>query len=151
MTVLGAAPTLLGGASLAQLLLALFTVAGALCVLYAAFALYRGHAVQGLALLAPVCCLVVYAVFIYRTDASNPVLAQIYVEILAIALLTCSALERAAFAFDNGSPRLYLCTNVMAFTFALAAAAEGKSLSAALLFGGWALVELGFLLAFSAE
>lgn len=147
LTALGAAASLPGGASLGQLLLGLFTIVGALCVLYAVFALYRGTAVEGVALLAPVCCLVAYAIFLYRADASNPVLAQIYVEILAIAALTYSALERAAFAFRNGSPRACLPANAMAAILALAAAAELKSPASAMLFCGWALAELGFFFA----
>ena len=136
-----------GGSSLPVLLLAVFGVTSAFSVLYVAFALRRGGDVQGVALLVPVCALVVYLIFLYRADASNPVLARIYVEILTVALLTFSAIERAAFAFRNGSPRLCRCAGVMAALLALTAAADGKSLAALLFFAGCALVELGFLAA----
>ena len=135
------------GSSLAMLLLAVFGIASALSVLYVAFTLRRGGDVQGVALLVPVCALVVYLIFLYRADASDPVLARIYVEILTVALLTFSAIERAAFAFRNGSPRLCRCAGVMAALLALTAAADGKSLAALLFFAGCALVELGFLAA----
>lgn len=147
LVVFGAALRLLGGAALADFLLGVFAVVAALCVLYAVFALYRGNEVQGVALLVPVCCLVVYMIFLYRSDASDPVLARIYIEILAVAFLTYAALERAAFAFRAGSPRACRIAGAMACVLAAAAAGEFKSPAATLLFGGCALTELGFLCA----
>lgn len=151
LVVFGAALRLLGGAAPADFLLGMFAVVAALCVLYAVFALYRGNEVQGVALLVPVCCLVVYMIFLYRADASDPVLARIYIEILAVALLTYAALERAAFAFRGGSPRAYRIAGAMACVLAAAAAGEFKSPSATLLLVGCALTELGFLCAAELE
>lgn len=145
LVMAGGAAGLMGRGSAGFALLSVFAVAAALSVLYVVFALYRGKSAQGIALLVPVCCLVVYLIFIYRTDASNPLLARIYVEILAIAALTYAALERAAFAFGNGSPRVYLPVNAMAAVLAACAAAEGRSMASVLLFAGCALAELGFL------
>lgn len=143
----GAALSALGGGTLLTLLLAAFCAAGAACTLYTVFGLYRGGEVQGMALLVPVCALAVRLVFLYRTDAADPVLARIYIEILAVAALTLSALERAAFAFRSGSPRVYLPVSGLAVLLALTAAVEQRSLAGLALFAGGALVELGFLAA----
>ena len=128
-------------------LLTPLAVAAALCLLYAVFALYRGAAVQGVALLVPVCALAVYLILLYRADAFDPVLARTCVELLAVAALTFSALERAAFAFRNGSPRVFLPACAMSVVLALCAAAEGGGFARLALFLGGALVEAGFLLA----
>lgn len=147
LTILGAAALLLAERSMLVLLLGMLTAVSALCVLYVVFGLYRGGEAQGGALLVPVCYLLVYVILLYREDASNPILARIYVEILAVALITCAALERAAFAFQNGSRRWYLPVSAMALILCAAAAAELRSAVHVLLFGGCALVELGFLCA----
>ena len=146
LMVLSAESAVLGYGSSAMLP-AVFLAASACCLLYTVFALSRGSAVQGVALLVPVCCLVVYLIVLYRSDASDPVLARIYVEILAVALLTYSAVERAAFAFRNGSPRVWVPVCAMAVVLSVAAAAELQSLTDLLFFLGCALVELGFLCA----
>ena len=147
LVMLGAAASALGRGSLRQSVLAVVGAAGAVCTLYAVFALYRDGDARGTVLLVPVCSLVVYLVFLYRADASNPVLAGIYVEVLALAALTYSALERAAFAFRNGTPRLYFPVSAASVVLALTAAAERRSLAAVLLFTGCAFAELGFLAA----
>lgn len=151
LVMAGGAASLMGRGSLGVGLLSVFAVAAALCVLYVVFSLYRENAFHGVALLVPVCCLVVYLIFLYRADASEPVLAKIYIELLAAAALTYASLERAAFAFANGSPRLYLPVNAMAFVLAVCAAAEMRSMAATLLFAGCALIELGFLRAANFE
>lgn len=133
--------------STVTVLLALFAVVAAACMLYVVFALYRGNEVQGLALLVPICALIVFLVFAYRADASDPVLARTYIEILAVAVLTLSAAQRASFVFGGSSPRLYVPVSAVAALLAIAAAAEGGSLSRLALFVGCAAVELGFLAA----
>lgn len=143
----GAAAAVMGYGSLRMVLPTAFAVAAALSLLYTVFTLYRGNAVQGIVLLVPVCCLVVYLILLYRTDAANPVLARIYVEILAVSALSLGALELAAFGFLGGAPRVYLPANALALILSLAAAAERKNLAASLLFLGCALLELGFLAA----
>ena len=120
---------------------------GGLCALYAVLCLRRGTELSGPVLLGPVCCLLVYVVFLYRADAADPVLAHIYVEILASAALTLAWLERSAFAFRNGAPRLYLPLSELAALLSLTAAVDLRSLPSALLYAGCALGELGFLLA----
>lgn len=147
LVLAGGAMSLLGHGALSLPLLVLFGAAGAFCLLYTVFTLYRGGAAQGIALLVPVCALVVYLVFLYRAEASNPVLAAIYVEILTLCVLTVSMLQIAAFAFRDGAPRAYLPTGAMAFVFALTAAAELRSLASVLLLLGCGAVEFGFLAA----
>lgn len=142
-----AAATVMGYGSLRHVLLTTFAVAAALSLLYTVFSLYRGNAVQGIVLLVPVFCLVVYLVFLYRADAADPILAGIYVELLAASALTLSSLELAAFAFLGGAPRVFLPAGAMALVLSIAAAAERKSLAVSLLFLGCALLELGFLAA----
>lgn len=149
LVMVGAAASALGHGSLRQsaLVLAVAGAAGAVCTLCAVFALYRDGDVGGMVLLVPVCSLVVYLIFLYRADASDPVLAGIYVELLALAALTYSALERAAFAFRNGAPRLCFPISALSVVLAFAAAAECRSPAAVLLFSGCAFAELGFLAA----
>ena len=139
--------TLSASGGVVTVLLALFAVASAACVLYAVFALCRRNEPQGLALLVPICALVVFLVFVYRADATDPVLARTYVEILGIAALTLSAAQRAAFAFGGSSPRRYVPISAAALLLAVAAAAEGGGLPRLALFVGCAAVELGFLAA----
>ncbi len=145
LVILGGAAELLGRGTLSNPVLAALSAAGAACTLYAVFALYRSGALRELALLVPVCALVVYLIFLYRTDASDPVLANVYVEILALSALTLASLERAAFAFATGMPRLYVPVSAMAAVLSVTAASERRSLAAVLLFMGCALVEVGFL------
>lgn len=149
LVMAGAGASAMGRGSLRQgaLVLAAAGIAGAVCTLYAVFALYRDAGVQGGVLLIPVCSLVVYLIFLYRADASDPVLAGVYVELLALAALTYSALERAAFAFENGAPRVSFPVCALSVVLALTAAAECRSLAAVLLLTGCAFTELGFLAA----
>lgn len=149
LVMAGVVALALGRGSLRQgaLALAAAGAVGGACALGTVFVLYRDVDVRGTVLLIPVCSLVVYLIFLYRADASDPVLAGIYVEILALAALTYSALERAAFAFRNGSPRLYFSVSALSVMLAVTAAAECRSVAAVLLFAGCAFVELGFLAA----
>lgn len=148
LVLLGAAMAVMSeGGSLSLLLLAIFAAAASVSVLYVVSALRRGGAVQGVALLVPPCALIAYLVFLYRADASDPVFARIYIELLAVMALMLSTIERAAFAFRNGSPRVYRLAAAMAALLLLVAAAEGRSLAALLFFSGCALTELGFLAA----
>ncbi len=135
------------GTGVLQVLLAVFAAASAFGVLCVVFALRRGGAVPGVALLVPVCALIVYLILLYRADAVDPVLARVYIEILAAAALTLSALERAAFAFRDGAPRICVPAGAVAALLALTAAAERQSLSSVLFFAGCALTEAGFLAA----
>ena len=147
LVLAGAAASVMGHGSLHQNALAAVAAAGAVCVLCAIFALYRDGEARGTLLLLPVCSLVIYLIFLYRADASDPVLVGVYVELLALAALTYSALEHAAFAFRSGAPRLCLPVDALSVVLAVTAAAERRSLAAVLLFGGCAFIELGFLAA----
>lgn len=147
LVMAGAAASAVGRGSPLRSVLAVVGAAGAVCTICAVFALYRDGEARGTLLLVPACSLVVYLIFLYRADASDPVLAGVYVELLALAALTYSALERAAFAFRNGAPRLCFSVGALSVVLALAAAAECRSLAAVLLFAGCAFAELGFLAA----
>ncbi|MBO4915153.1 MAG: hypothetical protein J5449_08095 [Oscillospiraceae bacterium] len=132
---------------LQMMLLYVSTVVSAFCLLYVVVTLYRGREVLNVTLLVPVCSLIVYLIFLYRADASDPVLARFYIEILAAALLTFSSLELAGFAFGCGSPRLFMPSAAMAALLSAVNAAQRQSLASMLLFAGCALLELGFLIA----
>ena len=148
LVLLSGGAQLMGRGSLKGAFLAVPALLGGLCALYLVMALYRGAAVNEFLPLVPVCALLVYVVFLYRADAADPVLQRIYPEILASAALTLSWLERAAFAYRCGAPRLYLPLNQLALLLSLLAAADLRSPAAALLGAGCALGELAFLLAF---
>lgn len=139
------------GGTAVSLLLAAFAVAAALSVLSVVFALYRGNEAQNLALLVPICALVVFLIFIYRTNASDPVLARTYVETLAVAALTLSAAQRAAFVFGGSAPRRFVPLGALSALLALTAAADGSGLSHIALLVGSAAIELGFLTAAAFE
>ena len=143
----GAAASALGYGKLNNALLAAFAIAAAAAMLYVIFTLYRGGEPQSVALLVPVCCLAVYLIALYRVDAAEPVLMRTYVELLAVVGLAFTALERAAFAYRNGAPRLYVPASAMTVILSLTAAADRQSLVSLLLFLGCMLVELGFLAA----
>ena len=64
---------------------------------------------------------------------------------ILLCALTLTAMERAAFAYRNGAPRIYVPLSAMSVVLALTAATDQKSLPVTLLFAGWALIELGFL------
>jgi len=131
--------------SLLDMLLAAFSVASAAAVLYVIAALRRGAQTQGVALLIPVCCLMMQLIVLYRADAADPVLARIYIEILALAALTFSAVQRAVFSFHNGSPRASMPIAALGVILALCAAADRKSVASTAFFLSLALVELAFL------
>lgn len=137
--------------SLGTMLLYVAAVVSAFCLLYTVFTLYRGHELLSATLLVPVCSLISFLIILYRADAANPVLAEYYVEILAVAALTVSALELAGFAFGSGSKRVFMPVSAMALLLCVTVAAQRNSLASMLLYGGFALLELGFLLAFGAE
>lgn len=122
-------------------------VFAAVCYLYAVFSIKRRSGTPGLALLLPVIVLLVYLILLYRADASDPVLAHIYVEILAVSALALCSLETAAFAYGCGSPRVLVPSCAAAILCSVALAAEMKSVSSVLLFAGGAMLACGFLAA----
>lgn len=126
----------------------------ALCYLYAVAALRRGKNAQGLALVLPVCALIAALILLYRGDASDPVLAHIYVELLALAALTLCAVLFSAFAYADGAPRFFAPACEAAVLFCVPAALDqflflGKDqgLAGALFFAGGALLALALLAA----
>ena len=143
LTFAGAALLLPSGGT--SVLLAPLVLVGGGALFYVVFSCRRGTEPRSVALLAPALAMALYLVFVYRADAANPVLMRIYMEILALCALTLTAMERAAFAYRNGAPRIYVPLSAMSVVLALTAATDQKSLPVTLLFAGWALVELGFL------
>lgn len=131
--------------SLIETLLPVFLLASAAATLFVVFALFRGSQPEGVFLLIPVCYLALHLIFLYREDASDPILSHYAVALLAVAALTAAMLENAAFAFRNGAPRIFLFVGSLAVILSFAAAAELQSLAWLLFFAGFAFVELAFL------
>jgi len=83
------------------MILSVFLAVGAACLLYATTALRRKAEFPGIALLVPVCAMVLTLILFYREHAADPILRHYYVETLALAALTVLLLEFAAFAFPR--------------------------------------------------
>ena len=101
---------------------------------------------NGMFLLAPVVCLVVRLVLLYRQDSANPVLAAYWVELLALVLVILALYRLAAFAYGAGRTRRFVLYAVPAILLCLASLADGRPLSALLFNGGAALTLTGFLM-----
>jgi hypothetical protein len=105
----------------------------------------KPQAFHGAVLLAPVVCLVVRLVLVYRQDSTNPVLAAFWVEVLALVLTILALYRLSAFAYGAGRTRRFVLYAVPAVTLSLASLADG-GLSTVLFNGGAALTLTGFLL-----
>ena len=70
------------------MILSVFLAVGAACLLYATTALRRKAEFSGVALLVPVCAMVLALILFYREHATDPILRHYYVETLALAALT---------------------------------------------------------------
>ena len=101
---------------------------------------------NGNLLLVPVVVLVVRLVLTYRADSVNPSLSAYYLELLALMLFILSLFRLSSFAFDGGKTRRYVWDTSLAVVLCIATLADGHSYPYALLYGGAALTELGFLL-----
>lgn len=139
------------GMALRAALLPLFLAVSAAAVLYALVCLRKGMPLPSTALLMPSAFLCVQLVFAYRECAKDPVLSNFYIELLALAALAWGFVQLAAFAFRNGSARAYLPFAMISVALSLTAAATAFALVPALLYGGFALVQLAFLAAFRLE
>ena len=133
-----------------QLILGALTLAAAVCLFPAVPACRVGDRkasgpFNGALLLAPVVCLVVRLVLLYRQDSSNPVLAAYWVELLALVLVILALYRLAAFAYGAGRTRRFTLYAVPAILLCLGALADG-GLSSILFNGGAALTLTGFLL-----
>lgn len=126
-----------------SMLLSVFWFACAACVIYVLFALRRGIAFPGVVLLTPVCALVLQMIVSYRNSAADPVLGHLYIEILALAALTMTFLELAAFAFRNGAPRQYLPLSALSVILCACMIAERRSVVSMAFYAGFALILLG--------
>ena len=86
------------------MILPVFLAVGAACLLYATTALRRKAEFPGVALLVPVCAMVLALILFYREHAADPILRHYYVETLALAALTVLLLEFAAREHDERHP-----------------------------------------------
>ena len=125
------------------MLMSAFVAAGALCLIYATTALRRRTSFSGVALLVPVCAMVLTLILFYREHAADPVLRHYYVETLALAALTVMLLEFAAFAFRGGAPRVLVPMSTMSVILCAAALAARPSLAEILFYFGGAWIALG--------
>ena len=134
-----------------QLILGALTVVSAVC-LFPAVAACRlrpnqgARPFNGTLLLAPVVCLVIRLVLVYRQDSANPVLAAYWVELLALVLVILALYRLSAFSCGAGRTRRFVLYAVPAVTLCLGALADGGALSSLLFNGGAALLLTGFLL-----
>jgi len=97
-------------------------------------------------LLVPVLCLVVRLVLTYRLDSIDPALSAYYVELLAVVFLTLGFYRLSSFAFQVGRTPRFVQYAGAAVILCCAALADGRGLSASLLYAGGGLTLLGFLL-----
>ena len=137
-------------ASREHLILGVLTLAAAVCLFPAIPACRAGsretpRPFNGVLMLAPVVCLVVRLVLVYRQDSANPVLAAYWVELLALVFVILALYRLAAFAYGAGRTRRFVLYAVPAIALCLAALADG-GLSNLLFNGGAALTLTGFLL-----
>ena len=125
------------------MILSVFLAVGAACLLYATTALRRKAEFSGVALLVPVCAMVLALILFYREHATDPILRHYYVETLALAALTVLLLEFAAFAFRNGAPRLLVPVCEMSIILCAAAIAARPALEDILFYAGGICIALG--------
>ena len=133
------------------MILPVFLAVGAACLLYATTALRRKAESVGdipctpayVALLVPVCAMVLALILFYREHAADPILRHYYVETLALAALTVLLLEFAAFAFRGGAPRLLMPASTMSVILCAAALAARPTLAEILFYAGGACIALG--------
>ena len=125
------------------MLMSAFAAAGAVCLLYATTALRRRKDFSGVALLVPVCAMVLTLILFYREHAADPVLRHYYVETLALAALTVLLLEFAAFAFRGGAPRVLVPVSAMSVILCAAAIAARPALADLLFYAGGLCLALG--------
>lgn len=125
------------------MILSVFLAVGAACLLYATTALRRKAEFPGVALLVPVCAMVLALILFYREHAADPILRHYYVETLALAALTVLLLEFAAFAFRGGAPRLLMPASTMSVILCAAALAARPTLAETLFYAGGACIALG--------
>lgn len=130
------------------------TAFSAVCLFPAAAAISAGkrsrrrHSVAPPAMLMPLAPLVVRLVLTYRLRSSSPVLTAYCVELLAISALILAFFRLAAFAYEDGSTQSFPLWSAVSVIFCCATLGDGHDLSGYLFFGGCALIQLGFLMAF---
>lgn len=98
-------------------------------------------------LLAPVVCLVVRLVLIYRTVSINPTLAAYYPQLLALAALILTGYRLSSFAYRCGQTRRFALYAVWAVVLCMACLGDlGSGLGLLTFHAGGTLIALGLLL-----
>ena len=126
------------------MILSVFLAVGAACLLYATTALRRKAEFPGIALLAPVCAMVLALILFYREHAADPILRHYYVETLALAALRNSELETtyAPTARAAASAKM-MPASTMSVILCAAALAARPTLAEILFYAGGACIALG--------
>ena len=137
----------LGGMAGVTVLLAAFLAVSGACAFCVLVCLRKGRAFPGIAAGFPAAYLAVQLIFTYRECAKDPVLMNFYLELIALAALAWAFVQLCAFAFRGGSARGYLTFAMLSVALSFAGAVTAATLFWMLLLGGFALVQLAFLLA----
>ena len=111
----------------------------------------RGELNGGSMLLAPVICLVVRLVMLYRINSIDPVLQGYYVELLAVVFAALAFYQLAGFVFGQGNARWYGICSGLAVVLCLTTLGDMQDVSGTLFYGGCALSVLGFWLLYRTD
>lgn len=136
------------GVAPVSILSAVFLALCGAAAIYAVFCLRSGAAFSPVALLVPVCYLLVRLILVYRSNSKDPFLMDYYPAILACAMLCLAFLLLAAFAYRNGAPRRFSAAASLGVLFALMYGLDGiltRSFSSAACFIGLALILFAFM------
>jgi len=140
-----AATSVLSYPSLLSALLSVGYLSSAGVILCTVFQLRRQNELAGSLLIVPVCTLVLQLVFTYRSCANDPTLGHTYIEILMVCALMTVSLEFAAFAFRNGTLRLFVPLTAMSVVLCTCHLAECSTTSARLFAVGFTVLMVAFL------
>jgi len=137
------------------MILGVLAIVSAVCLFPAVAACRHGNlntgSFNGSLLLAPVICLVIRLVILYRINSIDPVLQAYYVELLAVVFAALAFYQLAGFAFGQGKTRWYGVCSGLAVVLCMASLGDGHDVSGTLFYGGCALSVLGFWLLYRPE
>ncbi len=142
---------LAGGLDLRTAVMPLFLAVSAAAMFCVLACLRKEKPFPTTALLLSPAFLAVQLVFAYRACAKDPILTNFYIELLALAALAWAFIQLAAFAFRSGSSKIFLPFAMLSVVLSLTAASTVFALGPALLYAGFALVQLAFLAAYTPE
>ena len=137
------------------MILGVLAIVSAVCLFPAAAACRHGNLntsdFNGSLLLAPVICLVVRLVMLYRINSIDPVLQAYYVELLAVVFTALAFYQLAGFAFGQGKVRWYGVCSGLAVVLCMTTLGDAHDISGTLFYGGCVLSVLGFWLLYRPE